>query len=57
MPGSWRPLANGLEPTRVYGDRDVVHPADGLLCRWHRMFREVKEGQQVAVADIEEEVG
>src|SRR5262245_23288459 len=38
------------------GDRQVLHPADGLGERRVLMAREVEEPQQVAVADVEEEV-
>src|SRR5207245_5954010 len=37
--------------------RDVVHAADRLPGRGHRILREVEKGEQVAVSQVVEEVG
>ena len=45
-----------FEVLRVDRDGDVVHPADRLAGCRHRVLGKVEEGQQVSVADVEEEV-
>ena len=40
----------------MHRDRDVVHAADRFTCRRHRILGEIEEGEEVAVADVEEEV-
>src|SRR5579864_7219266 len=48
--------SNGVERLRMDRDGNVMHAADGLARSRHRVFEKVEERQQVAIADIEEEV-
>jgi len=57
MPRSPQLPADALESVRVHRDSNMVHAANGLAGQWHRVLRKVEEGQAVAVADVEEEVG
>src|SRR5207249_9344599 len=48
---------NPIELVTRNRDRDVVHPADRLARGRHRIFREIEEGEQVAVTQVVKPVG
>src|SRR3954454_3126791 len=54
--GVLQPAYQFLPVVRVDADRHVVQPAEHLGVRADGQAREVEEGEQVAVADVEEEV-
>ena len=55
-PASCSRATSSSQRCRLDGDRDVVQPAEHLGVRADVQPGEVEEGQQVAVADVEEEV-
>ena len=48
--------AQVIPPLRVNADRDVVQPTQHLLVRTNVQTREIEEGKEIAVADVEEKV-
>src|SRR5690349_24472319 len=56
QPGLVEPGPGGRELFGAHRDRDVLHAADGLAERRVVVSGKVEEAEQVAVADVEEEV-
>ena len=48
--------AQVIPPLRVNADRDVVQPTQHLLVRTNVQTREIEEGKEIAIADVEEKV-